>query len=443
MQSDVIKDQLIMKLTNTQKDEIVTRYNSGEKVKNLIVSMNISRKKIYSTLAELKKTKLGKEKNPINPEVICNNYRNGTSIVQLTKQFKISRETALKHLITNKVEIRNQNQKKPKSGIKPKTRFLNLDELKDIQFRLERGDAIAQISRDTGRSKLCVRRTRNKLKTQSLESLTYSWTQEEDEIIKANFPLGGTRACQNLLNKHRLADIQSRAYALGARLLKRGTDKIKLTKDELKNIITLYRQGVSSVALAKKFNVSFNTILENLKKCGVNARGVEDNYQLWLTKNREEMLKLFNDGETVTDIKKILHTNYKTIKRALSDCGIIEWDHRFSKTKKGNRYIFKDRLSRTFSFKSGWEKKVANYLDSNNIHWNYEEFTYKVNTTHYTPDFSIYTDAAKTTFSHLLEVKGYYREKNRTKIELFKTLYPNIKFELWLEQDLRRLGIVK
>jgi hypothetical protein len=42
----------------------------------------------------------------------------------------------------------------------------------------------------------------------------------------------------------------------------------------------------------------------------------------------------------------------------------------------------------------------------------------------------------------LVEVKGYFREENKIKFEMFKREYPDVAVELWDGKVLKQLGII-
>ncbi|RTL01303.1 MAG: hypothetical protein EKK57_04930 [Proteobacteria bacterium] len=91
--------------------------------------------------------------------------------------------------------------------------------------------------------------------------------------------------------------------------------------------------------------------------------------------------------------------------------------------------------------KSGWEVKVAKYLDDNNISWEYEKQTFPIIYTYegqtkdgtYTPDFFLTNE--------IWEIKGYWRKDAQIKYETFKLQYPDIKIRLFREKELKELGI--
>ncbi len=88
-------------------------------------------------------------------------------------------------------------------------------------------------------------------------------------------------------------------------------------------------------------------------------------------------------------------------------------------------------------FRSTWEALYAEYLDNNKMEWKYEERSFDLGQTTYTPDFWIYD---KGKFKYLVEIKGYMREDARLKIDLFKEKY-DIPFIVLGKDELKELNI--
>ena len=89
---------------------------------------------------------------------------------------------------------------------------------------------------------------------------------------------------------------------------------------------------------------------------------------------------------------------------------------------------------------SSWEVKTAQYFDNNKIEWKYNEKGYTLsNGKVYYPDFFIYENS---NFIKLIEVKGYFRETNKLKFEMFLQEYPEVKIELWQKQELKERKIL-
>jgi hypothetical protein len=117
---------------------------------------------------------------------------------------------------------------------------------------------------------------------------------------------------------------------------------------------------------------------------------------------------------------------------------------KISDKMKGNRNA--DHRGDRQSFYKGirmdskWEVGAARYFDENNIIWKYNEKGFKLSDgRYYYPDFFIYE---KDCFKQLIEIKGYFRENNKKKFEMFLNEYPEIKIELWRGSHLNSLGII-
>jgi hypothetical protein len=83
--------------------------------------------------------------------------------------------------------------------------------------------------------------------------------------------------------------------------------------------------------------------------------------------------------------------------------------------------------------RSKYEIAYAKYLDSQNILWMYEEFTFDLGNTTYTPDFYL------PEFEKFVEIKGYISPKSQEKINLFLEQYP-WDLEILEYEQLKLLG---
>lgn len=75
-------------------------------------------------------------------------------------------------------------------------------------------------------------------------------------------------------------------------------------------------------------------------------------------------------------------------------------------------------------FRSNWEANYARILNEQNIVWQYESETFQLsNGTSYTPDFKINDNK-------FVELKGWYDNDSKQKIELFLKEYPQYELDL-------------
>lgn len=121
-----------------------------------------------------------------------------------------------------------------------------------------------------------------------------------------------------------------------------------------------------------------------------------------------------------------------------------ETKKKISISKLGNTFANK-RVDRQNYFNgvrmdSKWEVGVAIYLTEAQIEWKYNEKGFKLSDGRtYYPDFFIYENG---NFNKLIEVKGYFRDENKIKFDLFCTNYSEISVELWDKHKLKELGII-
>ena len=122
----------------------------------------------------------------------------------------------------------------------------------------------------------------------------------------------------------------------------------------------------------------------------------------------------------------------------------LETRKKISETMKGNTHAHHrgDRQSRykNIRFDSKWEIGVAQWLDKNNLTWMYGHLGFKLSDNrYYYPDFFIFEDK---NLIKIIEVKGYFREENKKKFEMFLKEYPDIVTELWNKEVLINKDII-
>lgn len=121
-----------------------------------------------------------------------------------------------------------------------------------------------------------------------------------------------------------------------------------------------------------------------------------------------------------------------------------ETKQKISNKMKGNRHAThrgdKQSFYKDIRMDSRWEVGVAAYFDAAGVEWKYGERGFKLSDgRYYYPDFFIYEQG---NFLKLIEVKGYFREANRLKMDMFLREYPSVIIELWERPKLRELGII-
>lgn len=162
-----------------------------------------------------------------------------------------------------------------------------------------------------------------------------------------------------------------------------------------------------------------------------------------------DIIKKYNIGKTAIRnvlVEKIgkLRTNKEAYKS-----GFISHDEetksRISNSMKGNRNANHrgDRQSyyNGIRMDSSWEVKVAKYLDDNNYNWKYDSEKFLLSDGRYIhPDFFIYDD--NDNLIKIIEVKGYFRDANKLKFQMFLNEYSNLNIELWDKTVLKNKNIL-
>lgn len=117
-----------------------------------------------------------------------------------------------------------------------------------------------------------------------------------------------------------------------------------------------------------------------------------------------------------------------------------ENSYRFGKPPiPGKVYLYQSRLQGEVKLNHRWELLYAMYLDSIKEPWYHEyktfRFIFNNKQVSYTPDFFLPVQ------NKYIEIKGWWRRDSEQKFEEFKKQYPNIKIDLLMKKDLKRLGI--
>lgn len=112
----------------------------------------------------------------------------------------------------------------------------------------------------------------------------------------------------------------------------------------------------------------------------------------------------------------------------------------YGKVYHGKGQWYTNNQDKKFWMRSSWEVKFATYLDKQNIQYEYEHKAYDLIINNqecsYRPDFYLIKE------NRYIEVKGYWRDDAKIKFESFKEQYPQISITLYMEPELKQLGIL-
>jgi len=106
--------------------------------------------------------------------------------------------------------------------------------------------------------------------------------------------------------------------------------------------------------------------------------------------------------------------------------------------KAGYFKEYTDRLGRVFRFRSSYEIAfVSLYLDKNNLAWDYEPKKFVLDNSTYTPDFYI------KEYNYFVEVKGFFSSKDKSRMRMFREMYPDISLVIATADVLKNCYSIK
>lgn len=168
--------------------------------------------------------------------------------------------------------------------------------------------------------------------------------------------------------------------------------KTKPTKEQLFDLYITHKMSRNKIA--KQLSLHSTTILNYLKEYDIPRRSISESLS-GLQKSESHKLKLSESK------KGPKHPNYG------------------KKCKSGKRSWYKCPDGKTVSMRSSWEVSFAKYLDMQSVNWQYEPKTFVLSDgSAYTPDFYL------PNTNEWVEVKGWFREEHKKKIESWKKDYP-------------------
>jgi len=236
--------------------------------------------------------------------------------------------------------------------------------------------------------------------------------------------------------------------------IKKILNKLFLTKEYLTN-----RKSI--IKIAKETNIAKRTILDYLINFNIPRRkiGVPKGTKRSLTSRIKQSNTLKTKGHRAYLLwgKDKQNNNYKHGKycnNKCRECGdkispkafrcVNCWSKNnkgknnpnFGKLFKNSGWRGKGEYYKGIWLRSSYEVKYAKYLDKNNIKWQYEPKTFDLGNTTYTPDFHL---LEKNTY---IEIKGWFTDKAKNKIEIFKALYPNVDLIIFNKEKLKSLCVL-
>ena len=261
------------------------------------------------------------------------------------------------------------------------------------------------------------------------------WVKAEDLTMEDNLQSIPSRACfkkfKHLKEKDTLKDLYINQ------------------RKTLKQIAKIYNVGASTINYwMKKFGIELRHGSEAIKtqwennderkrqiaKILLDARNKPDYVYYWKGKKRPDIskrLKKYNHLIEPEVIEKAKKTRIGMMKGKNNPMYGKQSPH-------GKGMWYKTPYDKTVFMRSKWEVRVADYLTSKKLKWEYEPERYNLGNRTYLPDFKIFT---KDSF-YLIEVKGWFHKRHQETMRLFREIYPNINIILWNKKCMKLAGIL-
>jgi Homeodomain-like domain-containing protein len=309
-------------------------------------------------------------------------------------------------------------------------------ELSDsITRRISAGEHPRAISRDLMLSPaiLYAELRRLGLKSNAERVRRPNLTEDEESQIVADYASGGTIEAISRAKDLSVACVQAVLSRKNIATRQGGWYRFK-DPVILEDIRRRYNAGEGAATIARNYSSSSDAIISVIRRLGIILRSRSDAKIKLPAEQVAAILERYADGYTTAEVAGDHGISRATVCRIIRENGGI-----LRSSKGASRYGFTDKIGRKFAFRSTWERALAEHLDEKSIEWDYEVEVYDLHDgSTYLPDFFIYdADNLKS----IIEVRGHYDQRSRTKIAAFKKCYPSIPIEVWQKEKLRSIGI--
>ena len=107
--------------------------------------------------------------------------------------------------------------------------------------------------------------------------------------------------------------------------------KRKLTDEQEREIVSLYRSGTSNKKIAEQFDVSTGTVWAACRRWGIEDTK-EKRRAEYIAKRDDKICEMYREGKSYAKIIGIVHANYRTIVEVLENNGV---ERRRNTVRKG------------------------------------------------------------------------------------------------------------
>ena len=305
------------KLTKEQEAEVIASYNKGISMSKLAELFSIDDSTVLSTLKKYNIERRTKEEyykklpDELEQEIITL-YQQGIYIYKLSEKFNLNKTTISRLLKKNNIYVKNSKDFKK----------LNEKQEQEIVNHYQSWASLAQLAEMYNVSTFTIKRTLKNygayVKSPAGSNLiTWKITKKDEREIIKLYQQG--LSLRKIAEKFDVIDetIASALKRNNVRIRSKTAHIVKINKKQHKEIINLYNQGLSSLKIAKMFNVSPAIILSVLKKNNIERRN-PGHYQIKIDQEKKEIIiRLYQEGNSLKKIAGVVNLGKTSIEKFL------------------------------------------------------------------------------------------------------------------------------
>jgi hypothetical protein len=324
--------------------------------------------------------------------------------------------------------------------------LLTVQQLEDIEIKYKANVPFVQIARDYNTSDVVIRnylkRIGHSFKTKDqvfkvtdidIESFTEDYLSDEYQI-------------DELLDKYNLTKWKYLRVVDELKLEKKKQKLEKIiTEDIQQRIIQDAESGTNVAVLSDKYKIDWSVMSAFLQRHNIQPKNGSVKYNIDINKIIDMYV---NQKKHLTEIAEEIGCTYANIRHHLernnvefrSQSEVMALTIEKGNHQSGYHHNYPTYLSKSgkqYKFRSGWEVTVAQYLDEQNLIWDYEIQSFNLGEFYYVPDFFIFKESGE--LDYIIEVKGWVREKDLRKLALMEVLYPEITLLFWDKEIYREI----
>jgi transposase len=305
------------KLTKKYEAALISLYTKGVSMKKLAGLFDINDSTVLTTLKKYNIKRKTKEEyyKKISDELeqeIITLYQQGIYIYKLSEKFNLNKTTISRLLKKNNIYVKNSKDFKK----------LNEKQEQEIVNHYQSWASLTQLAEMYNVSTFTIKRTLKNygayIKSPAGSNLiTWKITKKDEREIIKLYQQG--LSLRKIAEKFDVIDetIASALKRNNVRIRSRTAHIAKINKKQHKEIISLYNQGLSSLKIAKMFNVTSTIILSVLKKNNIERRN-PGYYQIKIDQEKKEIIiRLYQEGNSLKKIAGVVNLGKTSIEKFL------------------------------------------------------------------------------------------------------------------------------